>query len=382
MDKRRIVILIITILGLLTTLKLAWIYYDANFNPYALSSFCSVNEFIDCDGVAKTAHSQFLGIPLALWGLFLYSFILFMLFVDRLQFGILKVFRNPLDYIAVLGIVSFTLSIGLLFISIFELKKLYALCLVTYLLNLAIAFAAREETFVKAFRQSIEDFVSAVKQYRVAFVVAVICAVVLFTYTTVSMVLAPQAKRARDLKEFIHAKINKYKVSGNLLGAENPEIVVDVYSDYKCPVCYAHNIMIHKLAHDLKNIKVVHHNLPLDTDCNGYLSRAFHEGACLGASYAIAAENQGNLWGMNDILFQFKPKTEEQILNLAKIAGFDVDKLEKDANSRATALKLKSEIDAAYAKGLNGTPVTMVGSDFILGIKPYKEFKSWVLKHD
>ncbi len=142
MDKRRIAILFITFLGLVTTLKLAWIYYDANFNPYALASFCSVNNVIDCDGVAKTTHSKFLGVPLALWGLFLYSVMLFMLFVDRLKFGVFKVFKNPLDYIAALGITSFVLSIGLLFISVFELKKLCALCLVTYLLNLAVALLA------------------------------------------------------------------------------------------------------------------------------------------------------------------------------------------------------------------------------------------------
>jgi uncharacterized membrane protein/protein-disulfide isomerase len=382
MDKKRIIILIITLIGLLTTLKLAWIYYDANFNPYALASFCSVNAFIDCDGVAKTSHSQFFGVPLALWGLFLYAFMLFMLFVDRIKLGVLRVFKNPLDYIAVLGIVSFVLSIGLLFLSLFEIKKLCVLCAVTYVLNLLIALVAVDGGFVKAFRTSIEDFVEAVKQYWIAFTAVMICAVALLTYTSVSLVLAPQVKKVRGFKEFVEAKINKYKVSGNVLGSENPKIVVDVYSDYKCPICYAHNIMIHKLAHDLKNIKVIHHNLPLDMDCNGYLPRAFHQGACVAARYAIAAEIQGNLWGMNDILFQYKPETEAKILDLAKIAGFDVEKLEKDANSRETARKLKVEIDDAYAKGLNGTPVTMIGTDHILGIKPYKEFKNWVLKHE
>ena len=63
--KKRIAIAFISLIGIITTVKLAIIYYNANFNPYALASFCSVNDFIDCDGIAKTIESQFLGIPLA-----------------------------------------------------------------------------------------------------------------------------------------------------------------------------------------------------------------------------------------------------------------------------------------------------------------------------
>ena len=47
--KKKISIAAIAGVGILTTIKLAIIYYNSNFNPYALSSFCSVNEFIDCD---------------------------------------------------------------------------------------------------------------------------------------------------------------------------------------------------------------------------------------------------------------------------------------------------------------------------------------------
>ena len=126
--KKKIAIGIIAIIGFITTIKLAIIYYNANFNPYALSSFCSVNDFIDCDGIAKTTESQFLGIPLAYWGMFLYAFILLMLFVQKLKnlkfLKFLEVFKNPLDYIASLGLISFLISMSLLCLSLFEIKKL------------------------------------------------------------------------------------------------------------------------------------------------------------------------------------------------------------------------------------------------------------------
>ena len=159
--KKKISIAVISVIGIITTIKLAIIYYNANFNPYALSSFCSVNEFIDCDGIARTIESQFFGIPLAYWGLFLYSFILMLLCAPKLKnFKLLKfleVFKNPLDYIASLGLLSFIISMSLLCISLFEIKKLCVLCAFTYILDLLIACIAtdfKNGGFIHSIKQS------------------------------------------------------------------------------------------------------------------------------------------------------------------------------------------------------------------------------------
>ena len=82
---KTLIIALLLLIGILVTIDLAYIYYQANFNAHALPSFCSVNDFIDCDGVAKTLESQFLGVPLAYWGLFLYSFMAMLLAVDLVK---------------------------------------------------------------------------------------------------------------------------------------------------------------------------------------------------------------------------------------------------------------------------------------------------------
>jgi uncharacterized membrane protein len=116
---KRIILTIIGLIGFLTSIKLSMIYIDANFNPYALSSFCSINDFVDCDGVAKTTHSQFLGVPLAFWGLFLYFAFLFLTYTDKLQqvkiknfkpFQFAEVFKNQESYISALGLIAFSIS--------------------------------------------------------------------------------------------------------------------------------------------------------------------------------------------------------------------------------------------------------------------------------
>lgn len=385
--KKKVLIGLIALVGIITTIKLALIYYNANFNPYALPSFCSVSEFIDCDGIAKTTESQFLGIPLAYWGMFLYGFILLMLFVDKLKnlkfLKFLEVFKNPFDYIASLGLISFGISMILLCLSLFEIKKICVLCAFTYLLNLLIGFIAADykpANFIKSIKQSFVDFLDALKEkkYLIAFIVVMIAAAGFLAYTRISFKFAPQVKRQMEFREFTKAKTNKYAVKGNLLGEENAKVIVYTYSDYQCPICFAHNIMMHKLAKEVKGIKIVHKNLPLDTDCNAYLRSPFHQGSCIDAKYAVAAEKQGKFWEMNNILFEKKPKTEAEILKLVEKMDFDIDKLQEDANSIETAQQIKEDIDDAYKKGINGTPTTMINNDAYVGIKKYKDYVEWI----
>lgn len=381
--KKKILIAILALIGFVTTIKLAMIYYDANFNPYALSSFCSINEFIDCDGIAKTTESQFFGIPLAFWGMFLYLFMGLMLVAEKLKnFKLLKfmeVFKNPLAYIAALGLISFCISMLLLVLSLFEIKKLCILCAFTYLINFFIACVAVDfklKGFVDSIKQSFADFLDAVKikQYLIALIVVLLLAGGFLAYTTSTMVFAPQVKRQKEFGEFINAKTNKYAVSGNVLGNENAKTVIYVYSDYQCPICFGHNIMIHKLVRDVKDVLVIHKNLPLDMDCNKYMKFPMHEGACLDAKYSIAAEKQGKFWDMNDILFEHKPQTEAEILELVKDKGFDIDKLKQDASSPETLKEINTQIDEARSKNIDGTPTTIIDNQIYVGIKPYNEY--------
>lgn len=398
---RKFTIGILAFIGLLTTIKLAIIYYDSNFNPYALPSFCSVSEFIDCDGVAKTTHSQFLGIPLAYWGMFLYLFILFMLFVEKLKrisfLHFLKVFKHPLAYIASLGYISFAISMILAGVSIFEIKKLCILCFFTYVLNLIIALVATtwyaknirtyqvSEAFwaiYKTFKVSIKDFFHAIKikKYLISFIILVILASGFLSYTALSYCFTPQIKRIKSIKEFSELETNPFKVSGNVLGDKDANIIVHVYTDYLCPICYSSNLMDHRAAKELKGFKIVHHDLPLDMECNKYLKNPFHEGSCTMAKYSIAAERQGKLWDMNSELFEKQPKSEDEILKMAKEMGMDTIKLKEDANSDETAKKLNDDIETAFKMGIEGTPAMVINGKVYSGIRPYYELKEILIK--
>ena len=385
---KRILITIIAFVGILTSLKLVWIFYESNYNQYALNSFCSISDLIDCDGVARTPYAVLWGVPNAIWGLFLYSFIIFMAYVDKLKnirfLKFLEVFKNQASYIFAIGVIAFFVSIALAVISIFEIKKICILCFFTYILNLLIAIVTAWKTkrsddlFADCFR----DFFEAIKvrSYLIAFIAVVVAFAGLLVYTSKSFILAPHMKKVSEIEKLRHMKHNPYGVKGNVLGDPDGEIIAYVYTDYQCPMCSVYNITIHKAAKKLKNVKFVHKNFPLDKDCNPSMQYQMHEGSCLLAKYNIAAANQDKYWEMNDLLFEKKPKTEEEVLKYAKDAKFDVQKLQADANSAETAQKLKEEMDFALKNNLNATPSVQIGMKVIPGMLMYEDLEEKLIE--
>ena len=390
---KRIALTLLALIGLVTSIKLSFIYWDANFNPYALSSFCSINELIDCDGVAKTSHSQFFGIPLALWGIFLYFIFLVFTFVDKLQniqikgfklFGFLEVFKNPESYICALGVIAFFISMLLAGLSIFEIKKICILCFFTYLLNLLIGIVGKpkDENIIQVFVTSFKDFISAlkIKKYAITFIILSAAAIGVLAYTTISDVLAPQVKMQKEL-EYYSKPDKRYETTGNTLGEHNAKLIVHEYTDYQCPFCFVLNTMMLRAVNELKNLKIVHHNLPLDIECNPALPGQMHAGSCLMAKYAIAAGYQGKYWDMNALLFDKEFQGEESILENAKaIKGLNVEKLEQDAHSEKVLKELQKEIEEANNLGIEGVPAIRINIETKIGIMPYEELKEKLIK--
>lgn len=387
-NKRKLGIQILALAGLALSIKLAHIYYVANFEKYALPSFCSISEFVDCDGAAKTTLAQFWGIPLAYWGIFFYLTILFLTVVDKLKtlkfLKFLEVFKNPMSYIAVLGTVAFTFSMVLAGMSVFKIHKLCILCVVTYFIDLIIAMTASAfsfKTLADSIKDTIVDFIAGVKTYTKTFIVLLILAVSFLCYSGMTYNFLPHIKKYEALMKYRKLTYNPYRVKGNELGAKDADVVIELYSDYVCPLCYIQNIMLHQAAKEFSNIKVVHHNFPFDKECNAEISVNMHPGACFMSRAAIAARNQGNYWEMSSLLYENQPRNMENMLKLAKELGFDEKQFVDDINDKSTMDEIDLELKKAYQMGLDSTPTIFINGDKVVGVKPYYELKELLVKH-
>ena len=387
-DKKKLGIQILSLVGIIITIKLACIYYVANFQQYALSSFCSINDFIDCDGAARSILAQFWGIPLAYWGLFFYLTVLFLTFVDKLKnvrfLGFLNVFKNPMSYITFLGTIAFVVSMVLAGMSLFKINKLCILCLITYFIDLVIAmiaFGAKPKQFVQAMKDTFVDFIAGVKSYPKTFVVLLIMATSFLCYSGITDNFVPHIKKHKSIMKYRKITYNPYRVMGNELGDSNGTVVIELYSDYVCPLCYIHNIMLHQAVKELSNVKIVHHNLPFDKECNPYININMHPGACYMSRAAIASRNQGNYWGMSSLLYENQPQKEEDLLKLVEELGMDKAKFLKDMEAESTYKEIEDEVSKANEMGLDATPTMFVNGEEYVGVKPYYELKDILIEH-
>lgn len=387
-DKKNITIQILALIGLALSIKLACIYYTANYDQYALSSFCSINEFVDCDGVAKSSVSQFWGIPLAYWGIFFYLIILFLTVVDNFKnikfLKFLEVFKKPMAYITTLGTIAFACSMVLAGLSIFKIHKLCILCVITYFIDLIIALVAcscSPRSFIDSVKSTVVDFIDGAKKYIKTFIVLLILAVSFLCYSGITYNFVPHIKKTKSILKYRKMTYNPYRVKGNLLGAENGTVVIELYSDYVCPLCYIHNIMLHQVVKEFSNVKVVHHNFPFDKECNPYISINMHPNACFMSKGAIAARNQGNYWEMSSLLYENQPKNMGEMLKLADQLGFNKEQFINDFNSKETSEEIESELKKTYELGLDATPTMFINGEKYVGVKPYYELRELLIKY-
>lgn len=382
------IVRILALIGLALSIELAVVYYNANYDKTALYSFCSINDFIDCDGVARTYLSQCLGIPLAWWGIFLYLFILFLTFVHKFNWkGLLaplSAFKTPLKYISVLGLFSFLISMYLAGVSFFQIKKLCILCFATYFIDLFISLVAtnfKNGGYIDSFKASFKDFLEGVKNFKVAFILCLVAAVGFLTYSATTFDLVPHLKFNKSVRKYQVMKRNEYRIKGNILGSPKAKVEVTVITDFVCPMCRINNIMIHRAVKEYRNISVKHYNYPLDKACNKKLQMQMHPGACMMSTTAIAAKRQGHYWDMASELYDKKPKTVKEIMEIAKSLGLNEKRLWFDMNSQETLEALEADLEYCDSIGVNATPVTIINGEKIVGIKSYETLTDILIRH-
>lgn len=129
------------ILGATDSVYLIYHHYRVNLVKDSSTSFCVINEVIDCDRVAKGFGSTLFGIPVATLGMFAYLFLLFVLIAERLMQPKLYPHMYCVLYIILVNMVVFTAYEA--FISFVIIKAVCIMCAVLYLLTALMMTSCR-----------------------------------------------------------------------------------------------------------------------------------------------------------------------------------------------------------------------------------------------
>lgn len=142
-------------------------------------------------------------------------------------------------------------------------------------------------------------------------------------------------------------------VSGSpFLGPADAAVSIVVFDDFECPYC-AKSVTLLKQAQGLypDKTQLVFKNFPLK----------MHRNAEAAAIAGLAADRQGKFWPLHDLLFEhFNRLNPQKIVELAKQAGLDMAKFEKDRRDPALNRQVQDEIRQGRDIGVRGTPTIFI----------------------
>jgi len=369
------------LLGFIVSIDLCYIFYNANFVPNASASFCAINEIINCDAVAESSYSVLLGIPMAVYALVYYFFIMFFAICPFEKLNFFKNFKNAQSYIFLMSNIGLIGSVALWGVSTFVIHKICVLCYILYAVNIALFFISMfGKSFISHYKEAFGDFVAILsdKRWLAIFIVMAIATLTFIVFACFTRVFEPSSQR---LLHFAKTHLEtENKTVGNILGAKNPKLIIQEFTDYQCPYCSMSHTMLKRLVSEVDGVRVIHHDFPLNSQCNSLMKGVVHPNSCTAVYYARAAKKQGKYWDYMSLLFENQENiSEATCLDFGKKLNLNIDKLKKDAHSQEVKDDLKADIDNASSLNINATPTYLIGMKKHEGLMPYPELKQTVL---
>lgn len=157
--------------------------------------------------------------------------------------------------------------------------------------------------------------------------------------------------------------------SSPFLGPKDAAVVVNVYSDFQCPVCRRSADPIKQLVADFPGkVKVFFRHNALE----------MHGRSKPAALASFAAKKQGKFWEYHDKLFQTGLLDDASLEKHAQELGLNVEQWKKDIADPKAAERLAQESKWAEQMGATGTPGFFVNGMRQVGWGSYMALKSMV----
>jgi len=93
---------------------------------------------------------------------------------------------------------------------------------------------------------------------------------------------------------------------------------------------------------------------------------------------ARAAQAQGKFWEYHDLLYENQSGgfSDERLVELAREADLDVERFEKDFESRRHEQVVAEDFEGGQQRGVSGTPTFVVNGRVIVGFQSAEVFGS------
>jgi uncharacterized membrane protein len=317
-------------LGFALSLWLELVHVRAYLAPSS-TSFCTVGEKLDCTSVALSRYSVLLNVPVPLWGALGFVLIAIAAWL-RSRWLLLLTGTAALASLALIGV---------------ELFAIGAFCLLCEAVH-AVAFAS----FALAW-QDRENLTSPITNRDDALVV-------FGPFIGVSIALAlfvPRYWGAFSWKSEVPFSHGVTSEGYPWIGAKNPKLTLDEYTDYGCPHCKTVSTRnLKRLATHPDTLRIVRRQYPRNICLKDV------KGLCPFVRAAYCAAEQGRFWQADRFLFEHgttRPIATPEML--ANAVGLDVGKLTTCMERNDIYERAENETRLAVKKKIQGTPALFIG---------------------
>ena len=358
----------LAVAGLANALYLSISHYRVYTDP-AYESFCAISKAVNCDTVSQSPYSIFLGVPVPVWGVIGFLFVLFLL-----PFAAGKTAeRKRVWSVLFLIMIGYSIySLVLAAISSFIINSYCVMCLLSF----GITFLLTYCVWVIRCRFESAGLMESIKAdliYLMSHKGLIVGFLGLFFIILISTLAFFPVYWSFEPAEITTNVPSGVTEDGHpWIGNPDADIVITEYTDYMCFQCNKTHYYLRKMmAAYPDKLKIIHRHFPMDHKVNPLVKVPVHHGSGALAILAIHAQTRGRFWQMNDYLFANAREVDQIDLNsAAEAAGLDPQELADAFSNRKIWGKLRRDIISGLKTGVRGTPTFSIDGSLYSGQLP------------
>lgn len=363
------IVTLIALVGLIDSIYLSISHFRV-YSDVDYSSFCAISKAINCDTVSQSPYSIVLNVPVPIWGVVGYVIVLTLLANAWRQRHSDRGLFWPSLFI--LSLVYSLNSVLLAAISAALIRSHCIMCIVSHAVNFSLLFYSwlihRRFADGSIFSGLKHDIRLYKQQWRIwtAGLSGLVGLVLVMnmhfpTYWDMEMTIA-----AADLNRGVTAEGYPW------VGATDPEFVITEFSDYQCFQCKKMHLFLRRLVAEHKDsLRLVHRHFPMDDEYNPMVTEPFHPGSGKMAMIALFAQEKGQFWKVNDLLFELAAtKADFNTRTVAEKMDITSGELSAALDNKYLRLRLKHDIAIGIVEGIRGTPGFIIDGQVYTGTIP------------
>jgi protein-disulfide isomerase len=347
------------------------------------TSFCNLGGVVNCDAVLTSRWGSFLGLPVPLWAIAVFTLGLVLALPGAL--GATTVGLADLMLIALAsGSVGFALVLAV--ISALVLRTACLLCISLYVVILAwfVTVAPLARRFHGTDRSPwLERRTAAYAASAAGLLLAIAAGTVEAMRGPGTATTVAEVQRTDPKFYELYTKLPVLDAADVLGPAPyvkgNPDAPITIveFSDFECPACGHAFSDLRDLVRGRSDVKLVFRNFPLDSACNPHMQQQLHPDACRAAAAAECAGKLGRFWEYHDELFEHQKLLDrDSLFRYAREVGLDIPAFRACLDDPATMDRIAADVEAGTRLGVESTPTIFINGRRVQGAldRPYYEF--------